>query len=240
MSLSKQLYLGLTLVLALVFVSTLWINVDNTRSYINNQLASHAKDTATSLGLSIKPFIGNPDDLTMVEGMINAIFDSGYYQKFSLTDNKGIIILEKSNPISFDSVPDWFIKLFPLIPPEASTEIHDGWVQPKSLHITSHPGLGYEQLWQSSIKSSWMILGLFIIAGTLVSFILKTITSPIKKAAQQANEICQGNFVQVSDIPKPIELSLFVNAMNRMSRTLQNMFNELTKQTEKYQKVAYI
>jgi len=240
MSLSKQLYLGLTLVLTLVFFGSLWINVDNARTYINNQLASHSQDTATSLGLSIKPFIGNPDDLPMVEGMINAIFDSGYYQKFSLTDNKGSIILEKSNPIFFDTVPDWFIKLFPLIPPKVTTEIHDGWVQPKNLHITSHPGLGYEQLWQSSIKSSWMILGLFIIAGTLVSIILKTITAPIKKAAQQADEICQGNFVQVDDIPKPIELSLFVNAMNRMSRTLQNMFNELTKQTEKYQKVAYI
>tara|TARA_R110001583_G_scaffold11560_2_gene52050 strand:+ start:3462 stop:5408 length:1947 start_codon:yes stop_codon:yes gene_type:complete len=240
MSLSKQLYLGLTLVLTLVFVSTLWINVDNTRSYINNQLASHAQDTATSLGLSIKPFIGNPDDLPMVEGMINAIFDSGYYQAFSLTDNKGTLILERSNPMTFDSVPAWFVSLFPLTPPKASTEIYDGWVKPKILQITSHPGFGYEQLWQSAIKSSWMILALFIIAGTLVSFILKTITAPIKKAAEQANDICKGNFVQVSDIPKPIELNLFVNAMNRMSRILQNMFNELTKQTEKYQKVAYV
>lgn len=240
MSLSKQLYLGLTLVLALVFVSTLWINVDNTRSYINNQLASHAKDTATSLGLSIKPFIGNPDDLPMVEGMINAIFDSGYYQAVSLKDNKGTVILEKTNPMAFDSVPAWFVRLFELTPPKSSTEIHDGWVKPKTLHITSHPGLGYEQLWQSALKSTGMILVLFIIAGSLVSFILKTITDPIKKAAKQANDICQGNFVQVSDIPKPVELNLFVNAMNRMSRILQNMFNELTKQTEKYQKVAYV
>jgi diguanylate cyclase (GGDEF)-like protein len=240
MSLSKQLYLGLTLVLALVFVSTLWINVDNTRSYINSQLASHAQDTATSLGLSIKPFIGNPDDSPMVEGMINAIFDNGYYQSFSLKDNTGALILERNNPMVFDSVPAWFVGLFPLTPPKASTEIYDGWVNPKILQITSHPGFGYEQLWQSAIKSSWMILALFIIAGTLVSFILKTITAPIKKAAEQANAICKGDFVQVSEIPKPIELNLFVNAMNRMSYILQNMFNELTKQTEKYQKVAFI
>ena len=38
----------------------------------------------------------------------------------------------------------------------------------------------------------------------------------------------QGNFIQVSDVPKPIELNLFVNAMNRMSRILQNLFGELT------------
>ncbi|NQY62952.1 MAG: EAL domain-containing protein [Alteromonadaceae bacterium] len=240
MSLSKQLYLGLLLVMTLVFVGTLWINVNNTRNYINTQLASHAQDTATSLGLSIKPFIGSPDDLPMVDGMIKAIFDSGYYQKVILKDNKGKIILEKTNPIVFDTVPNWFVNFFSLTPPEASTEVYDGWMKPKTLHITSHPGFGYIQLWQSAIKSSWMILALFLIAGTLVSMVLRTITDPIKKAAEQADEICQGNFVQVDDIPKPIELSLFVNAMNRMSRILQKMFNELTKQTEKYQRFAYI
>jgi len=240
MSLSKQLYLGLTLVLMLVFVSSLWINVDNTRHYINSQLASHAQDTATSLGLSIKPFIGNAEDFPMVDGMVSAIFDSGYYQKMTLKSNKGEVLLEKTNPMAFDNVPAWFVSLFPLTPPQASTEIHDGWVKPKTLHIVSHPGFGYEQLWQSALKSSWMILGLFLLAGTLVSLILKTITGPIKKAAQQADEICQGNFIQVSDIPKPIELNLFVNAMNRMSRILQNLFNELSQQTETYQRVAYV
>jgi len=240
MSLSKQLYLGLTFVLMLVFFSSLWINVDNTRHYINSQLASHSQDTATSLGLSIKPFIGNPEDLPMVDGMISAIFDSGYYQKITLKSNGGKVLLEKHNPMFFDNVPEWFVSLFPLTPPQASTEIHDGWVKPKSLHIVSNPGFGYEQLWQSAVKSSWMILGLFLLAGTLVSLVLKTITNPIKKAAQQADEICQGNFIQVSDIPKPIELNLFVNAMNRMSRILQNLFNELTQQTEKYQRAAYI
>jgi len=223
MSLSKQLYLGLTLVLSLVFFGSLWINVDNTRHYINDQLSSHAQDTATSLGLSLKPFIGNPDDLPMVDGMMNAIFDSGYYQNMILKNSKGEVILEKANPMSFDEVPAWFVHFFPLTPPKSSTEIHDGWVKPSVLEITSHPGIGYEQLWQSAIKSSGMILLLFFIAGALVSIVLKTITDPIKKAAKQADEICQGNFIQVSDIPKPIELSLFVNAMNRMSRILQTL-----------------
>ncbi|MBU2895073.1 EAL domain-containing protein [Colwellia sp. D2M02] len=240
MSLSRQLYLGLTLVLALVFLGSLWINVDNTRHYIDSQLSSHAKDTATSLGLSIKPFIGNPDDLPMVDGMMSAIFDSGYYQSMLLKNSKGEVILSKNNPMTFESVPSWFVSLFPLSPPTSSTEVHDGWVKPSTLEITSHPGIGYEQLWQSAVKSTGMILVLFLIAGTLVSLVLKTITTPIKKAAKQADEICQGNFIQVNEIPKPIELNLFVNAMNRMSRILQTLFNELTKQTENYQKVAYI
>ena len=240
MSLSKQLYLGLIFVLTLVFVSTLWINVVNTSHYINKQLASHAQDTATSLGLSIKPFIANPDDLPMVDGMINAIFDSGYYQQVILKSNTGEIILEKINPKEMDAVPLWFMKLFPLSPPTGKTEVHAGWVKPKTLEIISHPGFAYAKLWESAKNSTWMILGLFLIAGAMVFVVLKTITDPIKRAAKQANEICQGHFVQVTDIPRPIELNLFVNAMNRMSRILQKMFDELTQQTSKYQRFAYI
>ena len=240
MSLSKQLYLGLIFVLTLVFISTLWINVVNTSDYINKQLASHAQDTATSLGLSIKPFIANPDDLPMVDGMINAIFDHGYYQQVILKSNTGEIILEKINPKEMDAVPLWFMKLFPLSPPIGTTEIHAGWVKPKTLEIISHPGFAYAKLWESAKNSTWMILGLFLVAGAMVFVLLKTITDPIKRAAKQADEICQGHFVQVTDIPRPIELNLFVNAMNRMSRILQKMFDELTQQTSKYQRFAYI
>lgn len=240
MSLSKQLYLGLSLVLTLIFVGTLWINVHNTHNYINTQLASHAHDAAISLGLSIKPFIGDPEELPMVDGMIKVIFDSGYYKQIILKDNKGKIILEKNNPVESDNVPNWFVKLFTLTPPQSSIEVHYGWMKPSMLHITSHPGLGYIQLWKSAIKSSWMALFSFLLAGTLVSIVLRTITEPLKKAVAQADEICQGNFVQIKDIPKAAELNLFVNAMNRMSRILQNMFNELTKQTEKYQHFAYV
>lgn len=240
MSLSKQLYLGLIFVLTLVFISTLWINVVNTSDYINKQLASHAQDTATSLGLSIKPFIANPDDLPMVDGMINAIFDHGYYQQVILKSNTGEVIIEKVNPKEIDAVPLWFMKLFPLSPPIGTTEVHAGWVKPKTLEIISHPGFAYAKLWDSAKNSTWMILALFLVAGAMVYLVLKTITDPIKRAAKQADEICQGNFVQVTDIPKPIELNLFVNAMNRMSNILQKMFDELTQQTSKYQRFAYI
>ncbi|MAG76694.1 MAG: GGDEF domain-containing protein [Colwelliaceae bacterium] len=240
MSLSKRLYLGLISVLSLVFLSTVWINVVNTSHFIDRQLESHAQDTATSLGLSIAPFVGIEEEMATIDSMVSAIFDSGYYQHVILTNSDGSVMLERHNPIELDQVPQWFIQLFPLNPPMAETEVFDGWVKPKTLAIMSHPGFGYLKLWHSAVNSFWMILGLFVFAGTLVFFVLRTITTPIKRAAKQADEICQGNFVQVSDIPKPVELNLFVKAMNRMSHILQKMFNDLSEQTEKYQKYAFV
>ncbi len=240
MSLSKQLYLGLTLMLTLVFFGSLWINIDNTRDYINSQLASQAQDTGTSLASSIKPFIGHSENLIVVEGMINAIFDSGNYQKITLKSSQGNVLIEKYNPVTFEYIPTWFIRLFPLSPPLTSIKINDERLKSNTLDIISDPSLGYKQLWKGAMKITGMIVVLFLLAGTLVSSVVKNITGSIKKAAKQADEICEGNFIQVSDVPKGIELNLFINAMNRMSHILQNLFSELTQQTEKYKHAAYV
>lgn len=53
MRLSTQLSTSLLVFLILVFAGSFIINVKLTREYVNEQLATHAQDTATSLGLSI-------------------------------------------------------------------------------------------------------------------------------------------------------------------------------------------
>ena len=96
MSLSKQLSLGLFFVLLLTFVGTIWTNTANTRNYISQQLASHAQDTATSLGLSLTPYMNNTNDTAIVETMINAIFDRGYYRNIELIASDGTVIFTRS------------------------------------------------------------------------------------------------------------------------------------------------
>ncbi|MGL1959490.1 MAG: EAL domain-containing protein [Colwellia sp.] len=240
MSLSKQLYLGAILVLIIVFLSTLWINVSNTSHYIDKQLASHARDASTSLGLSIKPFLDDPDAISEIDARMQSIFDPGFYQRATLKTINGKIVIEKINPEKREQVPDWFINIFPLNPPVEFTPIGARWTDTHIIEMVSNPGFAYEKLWESARNSAWMILVLFILIGILASLLLRTITVPIKNAAKQAEQICLGNFVQVTNIPRPIELNLFVKAMNRMSSILQNMFNELSLQTEKYQKFAFI
>ena len=63
MSLTKQFSIGFIFVLLLVFMGTVYINVNSFRDYIESQLSLHAQDTATSLGLSITPYIGDESKL---------------------------------------------------------------------------------------------------------------------------------------------------------------------------------
>ena len=153
MSLTRQFGIGLLFVLMLVFLGTVWINVNSTRAYISDQLASHSQDTATSLGLSISPYVGMEGDLPIIDTMVNAIFDRGYYESIVLTDLDGNVLLEKSNPSKPEVVPAWFTSLFPIIPPITKTEINSGWTIAGELTVKSHPGLGYAQLWSNAKRT---------------------------------------------------------------------------------------
>ncbi|TRY32844.1 EAL domain-containing protein [Aliiglaciecola sp. M165] len=239
MPLSRQLGLSLFFVLLVVFIGVLWLNVSSTRDYTQQQLASHAQDTATSLGLSITPYIGNNEDLPIIETMVNAIFDRGYYLTISLVNNEGKVLLEKHNPSKPQNIPQWFIDIFPLEPPKSTTEINSGWTIAGVLEVTSHPGFGYQQLWQNALRALTIISAVFFIALLGVLLAVRVITQPLLQVAQNAKSISERNFVTITDIPKTPELNVLVKAFNSMSSRLKRSFDSLTEQAERYGVYAY-
>ena len=57
LSLKTQVY-GLIIVISVVsFLVRVVTDVETTRDYLQTQMGSHAQDTATSLGLSISPYL---------------------------------------------------------------------------------------------------------------------------------------------------------------------------------------
>ncbi len=239
MTLSRRLGLSLLFLLALVFIGTLWINVNNTRDFINLQLESHAQDTATSLGLSISPYVGDQSDLPIVETMMNAIFDRGYYRSIVLKDLEGNVLVEKHSGRKIKQAPDWFSKLFPLNPPSSVTEINNGWNIAGVMTIVSDPGIGYQQLWRNTKQSFWMITGVFVLALLLIWLLVKLITKPLISVVLQAKAISKRQFDTVTETPKIPELKVIVDAINSMSLQLAKMFSQITNQAERYKKFAY-
>ncbi len=240
MSLTKQFSVGFLIVLILVFFSTVYINVNSFRSYIQNQLSSHAQDTATSLGLSISPYVGDETTLPIVETMVNAIFDSGYYQSIVLKDMEGTTLLEKQNPPAPQNVPDWFRDIFPLNPPVAETEINSGWNIAGTMTVKSHPGKGYAQLWQNANDTFTLTLLLFIVGSALLYAVLRIIITPIFAVVKASERISARDFSEIRDIPKTKELNLMVRAINKMAGILNKQHKELTAQAQSYYQTAYL
>ncbi len=240
MSLTKQFSLGFLAVLVLVFFGTVWINVNSFRAYIDDQLSSHAQDTATSLGLSISPYVGDESMTSIVETMINAIFDSGYYESIQLSDLDDNTIYAKENPPAPETVPTWFMEMFPLTPPVATTEINSGWNIAGSMEVKSHPGIGYNQLWENAQSTFRFTLLLFIVGTTLLYAVLRMIITPIFAVVSASERISARDFSEITDIPKTEELSLMVRAINKMAGILNKQHKELTAQAQSYYQTAYL
>ena len=85
MSLSKQLYIIISIIFFMIFTGNFIISVKNTKEYLETESITKAQDTATSLGMSLKNLLkdkSNPE----IESIINAIANRGFYREIRLED----------------------------------------------------------------------------------------------------------------------------------------------------------
>ena len=85
MSLSKQLYLIISLIFFMIFAGNFVISVNNTKEYLQTESTTKAQDTATSLGMTLKSFMKDKHDPEIVS-IITAIANRGFYKEIRLED----------------------------------------------------------------------------------------------------------------------------------------------------------
>ena len=238
-SLRTQLY-SLVIGIALItFIGASWVSVDTTRTYLNEQMQSHAQDAATSVGLSISPYMDGENSM-IVETMIVAIFDSGYYQKVSLTDIDNNVIMLRENNRVIDGVPNWFVNFFELTPPIMSSEVNNGWNIAGTLSFQSHVGSSYEKLWQHAINNFYSSLVIAIFAFLIAHIILRSVLTPLSQVEAQAISVSKKNFTFIKKLPMTRELKTVINAMNIMVTNTQSSFDLVSKQAKKLTNELFI
>ncbi len=90
MSLSKQLYIIIAFIFFIIFTGNFIISIKNTKEYLEVESQTKAQDTATSLGMSLRPLIKDKKD-PEIESIIKAISNSGFYKEIRLEDSDYII-----------------------------------------------------------------------------------------------------------------------------------------------------
>ena len=238
MSLNKQMILFIATMVIILLLGTFTLNLNNTKNFLQNQLESHAQDTATSLGLSLSS-IENPEDISSMETMINAVFDRGYYKHISLTDMEDIVLYSRENTTSMEDVPDWFINAIQLEAPEAQALVQAGWIPIGTLTVQSHTGYAYHELWRTAINLLlWFGLA-SLIAILVVIYTLRIMLKPLKDMEKQAEAIVKKEYLIQENLPSTIEFRQVVSAMNAMVKKLQTVFERDANSAEKLQKMAY-
>tara|TARA_R110002050_G_scaffold1244_5_gene8860 strand:+ start:176099 stop:178003 length:1905 start_codon:yes stop_codon:yes gene_type:complete len=226
MSLSKQLLLLISLIFFIVFSVNFVLSMSNIKSYLEVESEIHVQDTATSLGLSISPYMSNDED-PIIRTMMNAIFDMGYYKEMSLVDVDGKVLINLSSSEDIAGVPSWLVSLVPMKVATAVSEISSGWSISGTLSVTTNPGYGYLKLYEqgkSTLKFSFII---FLIAISLLVLTLRFTLRPLRAIEKQANDISAGNFTTIENLPWTLEVKNVAQSMNSMSLKIGSMIGRL-------------
>ena len=225
MTLLRQLILVIVTLFTLLFVGTFALSVNNTQQYLSEQLRTIAQDTATSLGLTLSPHFVN-EDLIVVESMVSAVFDSGYYREVIIRDMEGKPIVERIAPVSFEGVPDWFVKMVPLQTPSGESLIMAGWQQAGVISVAANPGQAYTRLWKNVVGAFFWFLACSVFTFGLGVVALHFVLRPLRSVEDQAKAICDREYPVQKKVPWTLELRSVVAAMNRMTMKVKDMFQE--------------
>jgi len=239
MTLFRQLLLVIITLSLLTFVGTAAVNFSATRTFITEQLASHAQDTATSLGLSLSAPMQH-DDRALMTSMVDAIFDRGYYEQIRIEDMAGHVLVDRRMPVRVQGVPGWFVRDVPLRVAPASALVMSGWHQAGRVTVWSHPGYAYRELWRSTTETAaWFILAAAVLA-LLGAVAVRLLMRPLEAVARQADQLVRRRYETQAHLPRTRELRSVVEAMNRLVGKVRSMFDEQAQAAEHWRRLAYV
>jgi EAL domain-containing protein (putative c-di-GMP-specific phosphodiesterase class I)/GGDEF domain-containing protein len=231
MTLSKQLMLLIAMMFLAIFALNFYISINNIKEYLQVESEITAQDTATSLGLSLSPHMYAEDD-GILETMVNTIFDRCYYLEILLEGAGGKELVRKTNPKTFEQVPDWFVEWLPMETATARSEISTGWTVAGRVHVTVHPGIGYLKLWQQAQKTlvySAVALVFFLV---VLVFIVRLVLIPLGRIERLALSIADGNFDTIDPLPWTAEIRNVAVSMNLMSGKIEGVIRSLNARLE--------
>lgn len=222
MSLIKQLWLAIALILALASSGSFILSTLASKHYFEQQLQTKNDDNATTLALSMTQL---PKDAVTLDLLISAQFDTGHYQYIGLIDPNGKVISERVDTKRHTKAPEWFVKLIPLDLHAGIADIQDGWAQYGTLKLESDANFAYDKLWDATILIALWVLLIGLICGYASGQILKKILRPLNDVVRQAKAIGESKFVMI-DVPKTKEFRAVVNAMNTLSNRVKKTVSE--------------
>lgn len=237
MTLFRQIAILLSIFLIILLATILTLNFQSASQSAKNNLYEDAKNTASSLALSL----GNANgDHSMMATMLNANFDSGHYNRIVLFDTEDEIIHERVNESQDIDTPSWFVSIVNIEVPIATANVSAGWNQIGLLEVQSDVKHTYSNLYSAFQKllisfSILSFIGLFIL-----NLILVLILKPLKKIELQATSVLKNEFIIQDEVPSTKEFRDVVLGMNAMTRKLKSMFDIANKELKRFKDEEYI
>lgn len=222
MSLVKQLWIAIGVVMTLTLLGSTATSIVTARQYLLQQLELKNADNATSLALSLTQLDKDP---VTVELQVSAQFDAGHYRFIRILSPQGKVLVERHYQGQVQGAPAWFARLIPIEAKPGQALIQDGWKQFGTLTLASHEEYVYASLWRGTLELLlWFVLS-GIVAGLIGRQLVRHITRPLSEVVDQAQAISERRWVQIQE-PRTPELRSVARGMNTMVERLQRSFDE--------------
>ena len=239
MTLLRQIMFVMLGLFVLLFCANFALMLQESRVNLTAQMEAHAQDTATALGISMRD-PARQWDVPMMELLIAATFDHGYYAEITLRDSAGNVAVRRQQPSRYRDVPRWFTDLIRLPSPSGEADILAGWSRLGSLFVRSHPGAAYRDLWRMSLSFLSLLGFLALLPWACFGLTLRAVLAPLGEMERQAVDIAQQDFRVIERRPRSRELARVVDATNHMARTLSELFSEQMRLTTRLRREARI
>jgi len=237
MTLFKQIALMLSLFLIIILTTVLKLNFQSAEDSVKERLYEDAKNTATSLSLSLGSANG---DVSMMSTMINANFDSGTYSKITLVDVEDAPLYERKQENQISDVPQWFLNFISLKAPIASANVSAGWSQVGILNVQSDSSYAYTHLY-TILKSLLISFSIIATIGLIIlNLLLHAILRPLKGVQKQAAAVIENEFIIQDKIPYTKEFKDVVLGMNNMVTKVKAMFDKGNEELKQHKEQEYM
>lgn len=236
MSLYKQFWLLIILLLVSVFVGGFIFSCIATRNYLETHLTQKNNDNALTIALSLSS--GDQDEVSM-ELAINSQFDLGHYHFISLADTQGKIIAVQYDDRQYDEAPGWLMRLFPITINPGVASVSRGWQQVGTLTLSSHDRFAYKQLWDNAKQLFYYFVLILLVFYVFGSMALRWLNRSLTQAVEQARAIADRRFISTKE-PRTPELRELIRSLNKLSEHVRQMLaSESSKLEHLRQKTQY-
>lgn len=229
MSLIKQLWLTILLVLLLAFGGSLLIGLTSLKQYTEREMLIKNADNANALALSMSQLDKDP---VTIELLLAAQFDTGHYRLVELRSPEGEVMVSREASEHIDDVPGWFVDMHRFEIPAGEAVVQDGWQQYGTVILESHHSYAYRSLWQNTQRLVIWFAAAALLSAGLAWWIVHSIRRPLRMVIEQARDIGNRRFT-TSREPRTQELRQVVVAMNLLSSTVRDMLSQESEKLDR-------
>lgn len=227
MSLFKQLWIGLAILMISVFGATFYINAEGSRAYLEQALTLKNQDDALREARLLRERLLEPD-IVSIELELQTIIDQGNYERVEFFDPDGHLLVALSNTPPISDAPEQFIQMFPIDAQPGRNLVDNGWTQLGSISVQSWASFSYDELWTGAQRTLMMLLVALLITGLVSTGLLMKILKPLDQVVDQATAIGERRFLTVP-LPWTKEFAQVTQSMNDLSRRVQDMLERETR-----------